>query len=493
MNQKYLTKIKFFTLCTSLLLVLAFFSGCTQNFATGDNAPITVTVHSATKVAEYNGVPARAGSYFVITNLTLENHGMGPYTFNEKAATISGGTIVEEKLYTRLTECRYWGKIPPGEKRTGILVFGVKNDTQDFTLTFFYNNGQDIVTKELGSIPLESGSAAASQSTDSNIPTTMNAGDTASQGPVSLTINSISKASRVNDYGIGNGTMAMQGHVFVILDVTVKNNELQEGFIFTDKSTTLKNLEDNYNVGLSLNGLPEVKEDLKNAIIPPITIAQNQALTGKIIFGTTDSDSYAMNLVGPNKTILAKKHIRFTGDVGKVTANTESESGMGNSGLSPTTKSDSGINSALLTSENFTYVVENLDTPVKATQYAQEKFTFVYHDGWVSYSPEIFFKGLKGDCKDYATFLSYVLAKHGYDAKIVSFIYYDHTSRNGHVVTLFTDTDGKMKYVTTPDVTKFREVTSVEDLLAKECVRLGVPSIAKYQVHPAGTLDVTIV
>jgi len=145
--------------------------------------------------------------------------------------------------------------------------------------------------------------------------------------------------------------------------------------------------------------------------------------------------------------------------------------------------------SGLLESKDFDYVVKNLDTPEKAAQYAKAKFTFKYHDGCISYPPDEFFQGINGDCKDYATFLSYVIAQHGNDAKIIAFSYYKEGVRNGHVVTLFTDTDGKMKYATTPDVTIFREVTSVDDLLAKECLRLGVPSIANSRVVAAGSLD----
>jgi hypothetical protein len=149
--------------------------------------------------------------------------------------------------------------------------------------------------------------------------------------------------------------------------------------------------------------------------------------------------------------------------------------------------------SGLLDSKNFSYVVENLDTPVKAAQYTQNKFIFESHGKCTSYSPEEFFKEIKGDCKDYATFLSFLLAEHGYDAKMVAFKYFeDDGHREAHVVTLFMDTDGKMKYATTPDVTRFREVNSVDDLLAKECFRLGVNSVANYTVLPAGSVNACV-
>jgi hypothetical protein len=149
--------------------------------------------------------------------------------------------------------------------------------------------------------------------------------------------------------------------------------------------------------------------------------------------------------------------------------------------------------SNILSSKNFSYIVETLDTPVKAAQYTQKKFIFETHGTCTAYPPEKFFRVMKGDCKDYATFFSYLLAEHGFDAKIVTFKYYKGSHRLGHVVTLFTDTDGKMKYATTPDMTLFKEVNSVDDLLAKECNRLGVNSIANYTVIPAGSVDACVV
>jgi hypothetical protein len=150
------------------------------------------------------------------------------------------------------------------------------------------------------------------------------------------------------------------------------------------------------------------------------------------------------------------------------------------------------VNQVVTDTNSFSSVVNSLDTPAKAAQYTQAHYTFVWHDGCVSYPPEEFFRLEQGDCKDVATFLSYIIAQHGYDAKIISFKYYKDGIEMGHVLTLFTDLDGKMKYSTIPDVTVLREVTSINDLLAKECQRLGVPKIAEYKVYPAGSLDVCV-
>ncbi|MCU0630558.1 MAG: hypothetical protein MUF37_05355 [Methanoregulaceae archaeon] len=157
-----------------------------------------------------------------------------------------------------------------------------------------------------------------------------------------------------------------------------------------------------------------------------------------------------------------------------------------------TAAASSDLTSNIPDQNNFSSVVNSLDTPAKAARYTQAHFTYVWHDGCISYPPEEFFRLQHGDCKDVATFLSYIIAQQGYDAKIISFKYYKDGVEMGHVVTLFTDLDSKMKYATTPDVTVFREVTSINDLLAKECLRLGVPEIAEYIVYPAGSLDVCV-
>ena len=350
MEQKDPSKIKNVLLVAFFLMALSFSSGCTQNSAAGNSAPITVTVHSAYKTGELNGVTAKPGTDFIVVNMTLENHGGDPYTFNEKAVILNGLPPVEEKTYTRITRHRYWGKIPAGEERTGEILFGAKNSTQDFTLAFFYNKGQDSFTRELGNVPMRSDSISSDSasfpatsetplSTAASPQVILDAGDTASNGTVSLKINSIQKVSRVKGKGTtGNGTMALPGHVFVILNVTIQNNGLLDGFVLTYKSATLKSLKDGYYAGNSLNDLDEIQDELEHPLISPMTIARNGAATGQVVFGITDSDMYRMNLVDSNKTTLAQKNIRFSGNVGKVTGGNGSGNGTASTGASSTPK-----------------------------------------------------------------------------------------------------------------------------------------------------------
>ena len=137
-------------------------------------------------------------------------------------------------------------------------------------------------------------------------------------------------------------------------------------------------------------------------------------------------------------------------------------------------------------SENFSYVVENLNTPQKAAGYAKAKFRYGVHGRCIAWSPEEFFVKQSGDCKDYSAFLSYVLACHGYDAHVLAFHYSD--SAPGHSIAFFTDTDGRLKYLSTPDVTIIRTADSVDDLLEQERARLEITKIDAYTIYPAGSL-----
>lgn len=318
MEQQTL-KIKIFILFVSLLLATAFFIGCTQNSAFDNNTPITVTVHSAYTTNELNGVTAKPGTDFIIINITLENHGWDPYTFDEKAVILNGAPPVEGKLYTRLTNHRYWGSIPAGEKRTGVIIFGAKNSTQDFILTFFYNKGQSSFSQELGNVQRGTDQTPGIIQPDSGDSSPApDGGDTPSQGPVSLTITSVEKKSTL---GISS---PFAGHIFVIFNVTIKNNDLKNGFYLIEESTILKDLKSGYYINQSFNGKEKnVPKQLSIPLLLPITIRQDETINGELLFAVTDSDMYRLTLIGPDNTILAKKLITIPTDGGQFTVKDE--------------------------------------------------------------------------------------------------------------------------------------------------------------------------
>jgi len=135
----------------------------------------------------------------------------------------------------------------------------------------------------------------------------------------------------------------------------------------------------------------------------------------------------------------------------------------------------------------FNELVFFLDTPQKVIDYMDITFSYKYHDGCISYLPSVFYKIKKGDCKDYATFFSYIIDQNDYYAKMVTFDGYDHhNSRFGHVVTLFED-DGYLKYQSNDEI--YGPVSSVADILDKEKNRLNAKKISSYKVLSPGSID----
>ena len=137
------------------------------------------------------------------------------------------------------------------------------------------------------------------------------------------------------------------------------------------------------------------------------------------------------------------------------------------------------------TISNFSEVVNKLDTPEKLLAYMKENFKFKSHDGHISYPPEEFFRKKEGDCKDLATFGSYVLKQHGYDVKIMC-LKFSGELKGQHAITLFYDKDRKLKYITNNAKNlELIEVESLDEILAQENKRLDC-KITKYGFVSAG-------
>lgn len=138
---------------------------------------------------------------------------------------------------------------------------------------------------------------------------------------------------------------------------------------------------------------------------------------------------------------------------------------------------------------SFSTHVAQLDTPNKLSNFLSDEFQFTFHDGCISYWPEEFYSLGQGDCKDYATFSSYILAQHGYFVEIVSYSWYDYSgTRYGHVVIIYQNVDGSLQYMSNGEIKD--KVTSVSDLLEKERQRLNALRIGGYIVLPPGTRTV---
>lgn len=148
-----------------------------------------------------------------------------------------------------------------------------------------------------------------------------------------------------------------------------------------------------------------------------------------------------------------------------------------------------GVTVAPTPTAAFIQVIEQLDTPQKLSNFLLNEFQWTYHDGCVSYWPEEFYNRKEGDCKDYATLTSYVLAKHEYYTEIITFTFYDQEgTRYGHVVVIYQDKDGSFKYISNGEIVA--TVTSVSDVLEKEKQRTNASRIGGYLVLPPGTIIV---
>lgn len=144
--------------------------------------------------------------------------------------------------------------------------------------------------------------------------------------------------------------------------------------------------------------------------------------------------------------------------------------------------------------DEFERIVTQLDTPLKAFSYMQSEFEDEHHDGCISYTPEEFYNIGKGDCKDYATFFSYVLAEHGYDVEIITFFMNDSdgNSIGGHTFAVFTDHDGHMWYQSGKLTLEIFN-TSLEDLIIKMASwKTDFDSIRDWAIFSPGSTDVCV-
>lgn len=120
--------------------------------------------------------------------------------------------------------------------------------------------------------------------------------------PVSLTINSAKKQTKVY-------TMTpYAGRIFLVLDITVKNNAIEKGFDFTDTSITLSYPKADVTVAESIT--TKVRGGLENPIITPTTIEQNDQRTGQIVFSVAEnSGKYILNLIDDSGTVVSSRTI----------------------------------------------------------------------------------------------------------------------------------------------------------------------------------------
>jgi len=146
---------------------------------------------------------------------------------------------------------------------------------------------------------------------------------------------------------------------------------------------------------------------------------------------------------------------------------------------------------AISYSADYDSVKSQLSTPQEIAEYMTSYFTYnTSRTGFSPYYPENLNALRSGDCKDYSTFFSDILASHGYTVNQYAFRY-DASTGYGHVVSIFTDTDGKM-YVATNKGSQeviLGPVTTLDEAGAAIVAAGALPSGSVYdqwQKYPAG-------
>lgn len=139
---------------------------------------------------------------------------------------------------------------------------------------------------------------------------------------------------------------------------------------------------------------------------------------------------------------------------------------------------------------NFSKLVEFLDTPEKLSKFMESYFHYKYHSGCVAYSPEEFFELREGDCKDYAVFSSYILNKHGYNAEMLAFRFSKNGETDGHVITIFTAENGKLRYISFAKI--YGDFSSIDEILEAEKQRIGFDKMISYRLIEAGDTNTCI-
>ena len=257
--------------------------------------PVSITVNSAEKLLKLDNMSPSADKIFLVLNITVKNKDIQKgFVFINKSVTLldlESGEFVPTSLNAnpRIRSNLTNPIVPPTrigqtEALTGQVVFAV-TDSAGYLL-----NLTDIDNKVISSQQINLGNLT---------PTRM---------PIRITVNSARKMARVNH---DEGFHSRDGIIFVVLNITVKNNDMRERFDFANTSTTLLNLETRNFINRSSNVHHKMDRPLENSIILPTTIAPNEAVTGQIIFEIYDSTRYRLNLVDSDKSVLNSLPVSF--------------------------------------------------------------------------------------------------------------------------------------------------------------------------------------
>ena len=264
--------------------------------------PVSITINSARKqlgLGEWGVVYAEPvqGNVYLVLDITVKNNDAREgFVFTNSSLVVRDldrGTVTNRPFRLRQSLRKYLENpftLPATVKQSdainGQILFEV-NDSEHYRVDLVDNNKNVIASRPVNF---------------DNLFTT--------EDPVSITIHSARKVPDFNS-SMPNPISPMPGHIFLILNTTIKNNGVRPGFVFEFTSVNMEDLRNGNFAPHSLNGGVNLMKNLENPLIPQTNIKQNRSITGQLIFGIADSTEYKLNLIDSNKTIIASRNIHF--------------------------------------------------------------------------------------------------------------------------------------------------------------------------------------
>jgi hypothetical protein len=254
--------------------------------------PVSVSIDSAKKKGNLGDLGPKSGHIFLLLNVTVKNKKLQEgFVITNKSVVLgdpNGRVRVDLEMNARPEFQKALEhpiipqtKLEVNDEVSGQIVFGIE-DSEDYNLLIMGNNGQVLTAQPIHF---------------KNLTTTEN--------PVRLTINSAKKFQNFTT------SQPAPGHIILVLDVSIKNNDLPDGFVYTDPSTNLLDLVRGGYCPHSVNGGENIRQNVDNPIIPPRKIEQGETVNGQLIYLIEDSSDYRLNLIGNDQTLLLYKNIHF--------------------------------------------------------------------------------------------------------------------------------------------------------------------------------------
>jgi hypothetical protein len=270
----------------------------TQILIQQSEEPVSITINSARKqlgLGKWGVVYTEPvqGNVYLVLNISMKNNDAPEgFVFTNSSLAVwnlDRGTVTNRPFRLRQSLRKYLENpftLPATVKQydaiNGQILFEV-NDSEHYRVDLVDDNKNIIASRPVSF---------------DNLFTTDN--------PLGITIHSATLLPEFNS-SMPHPVSPMGGRFFLILNVTIKNNGIKEGFVFDFTSTTIEDPTSGYYLSHSFNNVENMTKNLEKPILLPITIGQNKSVTGQILFSMPVSEEYRLNLIDTNKTIIASR------------------------------------------------------------------------------------------------------------------------------------------------------------------------------------------